>query len=105
VHAFAKSGEFNQAMPKVGKIEKRFKKPQVPISVKCEVHPWMQAWVGAFDHPFFAVTDGMGAYAIEGLPAGSYELEMWHPALGAQTVKAVVNDGAATAANATFKAK
>src|SRR5688500_4429329 len=35
-----------------------FDKPEEkPISVKCDVHPWMQAYVGVFAHPFFAVTD------------------------------------------------
>ncbi len=104
VHAFAKAGEFNQAMPKPGKIEKKLKKPQVPIAVKCEVHPWMEAHVGAFDHPYFAVTDAEGKFEIAGLPAGEYELEMWHATLGTQNAKVSIKVGAGSNVNATFKA-
>jgi plastocyanin len=103
VHAFAKGGEFNQAMPKPGKLEKKLKKAQLPVDVKCEVHPWMHASLGVFDHPFFAVSDASGAYAIDGLPPGTYELGMWHQTLGEQTASVTVQAGNASIADATFK--
>ena len=36
--------------------------------VKCDVHPWMSAYVGVFSHPFFAVTGDDGKFTIAGLP-------------------------------------
>jgi hypothetical protein len=49
-----------------------------PISVQCAIHPWMQAWVRVFDHPYFAVTDAPGNFEIKLAPAGSYQLMIWH---------------------------
>jgi hypothetical protein len=38
----------------------------------------MVAYVHAFNHPYHAVTDTTGAYAIADVPPGEYELTMWH---------------------------
>lgn len=104
VHALAKRGEFNTAMPKKDSvIEKSFPKPEVPIEVKCEVHPWMKAHFGVVDHPFFAVTGADGSFTIEGVPAGKYTLELVHGKLGTQTVEVTVSSGAAAEAQASFK--
>ncbi|MCK6544654.1 carboxypeptidase regulatory-like domain-containing protein [Myxococcota bacterium] len=106
VHAMAKGAEFNMAMPKQNQvIERKLKKQQVMVQVKCDVHSWMQAWIGSVDHPFFAVTGADGAFKLEGLPKGTYELELWHPTLGTQTTSVTVNDGAASSVSVTFKAK
>jgi hypothetical protein len=48
------------------------------IRARCDIHPWMSAWVGVVDHPFFAVTDASGHFEIRGLPAGSYTVSAWH---------------------------
>jgi plastocyanin len=45
------------------------------IELSCGVHPWMHAFAVVQDHPFFAVTGTDGAFAITGLPAGTYTLE------------------------------
>lgn len=55
------------------------------LEVKSTSHPWMRAWVAAFDHPYFAVTDEGGRFTIAGVPPGSYTLKAWHPALGVTT--------------------
>jgi hypothetical protein len=49
-----------------------------PIMVGCKFHPWMQAWVRVFDHPYFAVTDADGDFEIKDAPAGKYRLVVWH---------------------------
>jgi plastocyanin len=83
VHATPKAGsankEFNFAQPTKGmSTEKTFTAVEVPVRFKCDVHPWMFAYVGVFDHPFFAVTDKDGNFTIKGLPAGKYTLEAYH---------------------------
>jgi len=83
VHATPKAGggnaEFNFAQPVKGMTtEKTFAAPEVAIRFKCDVHPWMFAYVGVFDHPFFAVTDKDGNFKISGLPNGKYTIEAWH---------------------------
>jgi plastocyanin len=97
VHAFAKPGEFNQAMPKQGqKINKKFKKKQM-VDVKCDVHKWMHATVGVFDHPFFAVSNDKGEFEIPGtLPDGEYDVEAFHSKLGTKSGKVKVAGGAGT---------
>ena len=67
-----------------------------PFKIKCDVHPWMGAYLGVFDHPYFAVTDDSGSYTISGLPAGKYVIEAWHEKLGTQTADITVDDSGAS---------
>ena len=96
VHAFSKvNAEFNEAMPQFRtELEKVFDKAEpTPFAIKCDVHPWMNAWAAVFDHPYFAVTGEDGSFTIGGLPAGTYELEIWHERLPAQTLTVTVGIG------------
>ena len=73
--------------------------------VKCDVHPWMGAWVVVFDHPFFAVSDENGKFTIKGNPPdGDYKVVAWHEKLGEQTGTVTVKDGKGEV-NFTFKAE
>jgi hypothetical protein len=104
IHAFAKRGEFNIGMPTQGqKIKKKFKKAQVMVSIKCDVHPWMQAYAGVMKHPFFSTTNDKGEFSIDGLPDGEYDVVAWHPKLGEKTAKVKVAGGNGTAAFAFGK--
>jgi plastocyanin len=51
-----------------------------PIEIGCVFHGAMRAWVFVFDHPFYQVTERDGAYRLENVPPGEYDLEMVHPA-------------------------
>ena len=56
-----------------------FQKPEIFLRVKCDVHPWMFAYLGVFEHPFFAVTDTNGLFHLpHGLTAGKYTLTASH---------------------------
>ena len=46
--------------------------------VKCDIHPWMNAYVHAVSHPYFAITDAKGKFVIEGVPPGEYTVKVWH---------------------------
>ena len=74
--------EFNRAQPVKGQID-RFKLtlPEVPVMIKCEVHPWMRTWACVVDNPFYAVTDAAGKFEIKNLPTGKYKLGVWHEGL------------------------
>jgi len=53
------------------------------LRVKCDVHPWMTAYIGVFDSPFYAVTsDTDGGFEIPNVPAGKYRLVAWHERYG-----------------------
>lgn len=95
VHATPKeSAEFNVGMPTQGmKITKKFKNPEVMVHIKCEVHPWMNAYCGVMDHPYFTVAGAGGTFELPTLPAGTYTIEAWHEKLGTQTQEITVGDG------------
>jgi plastocyanin len=52
------------------------------LRLKCDVHPWMVAFVGVVNHPYFAVTDGSGAFLLRDVPTGTYVLRAWHERFG-----------------------
>ncbi|MCA9264561.1 MAG: hypothetical protein KDA60_11955 [Planctomycetales bacterium] len=54
------------------KVEKR------PVNVSCNIHPWMSATLVVQDHPYMASTDKDGNFAIENLPAGTWEFQFRH---------------------------
>ena len=97
---------FNIAQPVQGmKTQKKFTKPEVGVTFKCNVHPWMRAYAVVTDHPFFSVSDGVGAFTISGLPAGTYVLEAWHEKYGTSLQNVTVSDGQTQSADFTFNAK
>jgi hypothetical protein len=65
----------------VGRRIKPIKEAET-FKVTCDLHPWMTAWVAAFDHPFFAVTRADGTFDMPLLPPGTYTLRAWHERLG-----------------------
>jgi hypothetical protein len=63
--------EWNESQPPKGDPKvKTFAREEVMIPVKCNVHPWMRAYIGVVSHPFFAVTGEDGTFTIKGLPQG-----------------------------------
>ena len=60
------------------------------FQIKCDVHPWMSAYIGVFTHPFFAVDGTDGKFTISGLDPGTYEIAAWHEKLGTQTATVTV---------------
>jgi plastocyanin len=78
IHTFAKKQKAtNFAQPQLGdERDIAFKRPEI-VKIKCDVHPWMSAFVGVFDHPYHAVTGKDGSCVIE-LPVGEYSMAGWH---------------------------
>jgi plastocyanin len=86
---------FNRGQPPtVKEMTTTFSKPEKMFQIKCDVHPWMTAYIGVFTHPFFSVTGLDGKFTISGLDAGSYEITAWHEKLGTQTapIKVAANE-------------
>jgi len=69
-----------------------FKQPEGFIRFKCDVHPWMFAYVSAFDNPWFDVSKEDGTYRIHNVPTGEYTIEAAHRKAGTQNQKVTVND-------------
>jgi len=79
-------------------------KAEEPVSVKCNIHPWMHGWHVVVKGPF-AITDDNGSFTIKNVPAGSYTVTAWQEEYGTQTAKVTVAAGKAATADFTFKAK
>ena len=84
---------------------KTFRRAEVMIPIKCNQHPWMKAYVGVMNHPYFAVSDRLGKFEIRGLPPGTYKLAVWHELFGEQEIEVTVVPGENRNADFTFDAQ
>ena len=85
------------------KIEHTFTEAEpTPVRFKCQVHPWMTAYMGVFDHPYFAVSNAAGQFSLHLVPPGEYQLVAWHEKLGTQTSPVTVQAGQTGSVNLTF---
>ena len=71
---------------------------------KCDVHGWMNAYVGVLDHPYFATTGADGTFELKTLPPGTYTIEAWHEKLGATTQSVTLGPKETKEIMFTFKA-
>ena len=98
------NAEFNNGQPIQGmKMTHTFTSKEVMVPFKCDVHGWMNAYVGVLDHPYFAVTDKEGKFDLKTLPPGTYTIEAWHERLGTQ--EQMVTLGANESKELTFTFK
>lgn len=96
VHGLRKvNPEFNFPQTQAGQTNKIENAAPETYKVKCDVHPWMNAWVVVLDHPFSAVTGDNGTFTIDGLKDGKYLLTAHHQKLGTQTAVVEMKDGKA----------
>lgn len=87
----ANNTAFNQGQPLANmEIERTFENAEVGIPARCDVHPWMGAFISVFDHPYFSVSTADGAFSIPQLPPGDYVIEAWHETLGTMTQNVTV---------------
>jgi len=49
------------------------------VVLGCNIHDWMIAWIYVVDSPWFAKTDPGGTARLLELPAGEYDVEVYHP--------------------------
>lgn len=74
------------------------------VSLLCNVHAEMSAYVVVFDNPYFSVTGRDGTFKIDNVPPGSYEVSAWHEKLKTVTKKDVKVDAGKTV-NVDFELK
>ena len=84
------------------KLTHTFTAPEIMIPFKCDVHGWMNAFVGVVDNPYYAVSASGGTFTLAGLPPGTYEIEAWHEKLGTRTQTVTVGEKESKAISFTF---
>lgn len=91
VHAWrAERTVFNQAqIAGAAPIVRILGEPGLVV-LRCDVHPWMRAWVLVLPHPWAKVTGEDGGFTLADVPAGTYTLEAWHEQLGVRSLPVTV---------------
>jgi plastocyanin len=86
---------FNVAVPVPGiKITKPVKDVGL-LRLSCNTHPWMRGWVLVTDE-MSRVSGSDGTFTLNDVPAGTYELRVWHEALKGSPQKITVAPGKTT---------
>ncbi len=103
IHCLAEvNKEFNFGQPTPSTREQVFRRAENAIAFKCDVHPWMHAYIFVMDHPYFAVSGSDGTFSIDNVPAGTYTLVAWHEKLGEVEQEITVGDGDLDGVTFTF---
>jgi len=90
------STAFNLAQPNKGlKTVQHVKKPGMYL-LRCDIHPWMNAYVFVAGDGYATVSDADGKFTLSNVPAGTYKLVMWH-----EGATSKVAEGRAVFADAT----
>ena len=99
VHGYAKvNRSFNRSQPAgAGDVSIRMRRDESspPMKIKCDIHPWMNAYVAVVDHPYYAVTGEDGSFTLADLPAGTYIVQVWHEKYGVMEETITIGDGEA----------
>ena len=105
IHPLPKDNkEWNESQPPKGDPKKKaFARQEVMIPVKCNVHPWMRAYIGVVAHPFFAVTGDDGTFTLKGVPPGTYKIEAWHEKFGTKEMDVTIAPKDSKTADFEFK--
>lgn len=91
--------------PKGAPEVKSFAEPEIMMPVRCNNHPWMNAFINVSATPFFAVTDGNGHFEIKGLPAGTYTIAAVHEKMGEQVMTVTVKPHESETADFSYSIK
>lgn len=106
IHPVPKNNrEWNESQPPgAAPIVQSFARAEVAVPVKCNVHPWMKAYIGVLDNPYFQVTGKDGSFDIKNVPPGTYTLVAWHELYGPTEQSVTVAASAEQKVNVTVKA-
>lgn len=78
-----------------------FAEPGMPIHIGCDLHRWMDAYLGVFDHPFHTTSGDTGTFSLD-LPPGAYQVVAWHERYGEQVTTVELADGESAEIDFTF---
>ncbi len=100
-----RNGDWNQTQSVGGApVEHVFSVPEVAVGLKCNMHPWMKAYVAVFSHPYFQVTGKDGSFSLKNVPPGTYTLTAWQERYGTKEQTVTVAPKSEQTVTFTFKA-
>ncbi len=104
LHTYAEfNRNYNESVnPLHRSFQMRFQRPE-RISVRCDLHKWMQAYVVIASNPYYTVTQAGGRFELDGVPPGQYHLKAWQETLGEMEQEVVVEPAKTTKADFNFK--
>ncbi len=91
--------------PKGAPQVRAFPQVETMLPVRCNNHPWMNAFINVAPTPFFAVTGADGSFTMTGLPAGTYTIAAVHEKMGEQIMQVTVAAGKTGKAEFSFSQK
>ena len=74
--------EANKALPPRAAVQEITLARADRVTVRCDVHKWMTAYVVVAKNPYYVVSGAGGKFQLEGVPAGHYHLKVWQETLG-----------------------
>lgn len=69
----------------------------------CNVHPEMEGFVVVLKNPYFAVTDKQGNFSIKDVPAGDYQIGLWHKKLKGEGCSVTVTESGTSSVELQMK--
>ena len=103
VFSFTKGSRFDLGRYGRGRSKSvRFDRPGI-VRVFCDIHSHMSAFILVFGHRFFAVTDALGRYQIDGVPPGTYTLVAWYDGQARESRTVTVPEAAGVEADFVLK--
>lgn len=94
IHSYSEANRtYNESMNSLNReMSLHFARPE-RISLKCDLHGWMQAYVVVAANPYYTLTKNAGAFQLRDVPAGTYQLKVWQETLGESTQTVTVQAG------------
>jgi hypothetical protein len=104
LHSLSLTNGFNVSQPHAGMVYTfQLKSEDVMMRLKCDIHPWMFAYVGIASHPYVALSGADGAFRITGVPPGKYPIRVWHERYGRLTANVEVKAGQTATVDFTYR--
>ena len=105
IHLTAKEGnrDWNVTQqPGTPSVTTKFTHLAIMVPVHCNIHPWMEAYIGVVTNPYYAVTGEDGAFHIKDVAPGEYTLSVWTATFGTQERTVKVRAGESATVDFTF---